>query len=244
MLACSIHDGRTIPSSRDCLHLGPDVTCSPNGRFFAFHRTHWQALLTRAVAVLSEFHMQAPDEPGLDSGRWHRIAVADLPSELWHAVVDQLTANASVRRRGYWFSLPEHTPALSDADQALACQLQPMIATGGFDPPWVRELAAQSGAEEDHVRQVLRKLVVRGTMYQIVPDLFYDRDCMGRLAAIAHRMVQDHGAVQASGFRDAVGVGRKRAIQILEFFDRIGYTRRVRDLHTVRADWSSMDVSW
>ena len=28
-------------------------------------------------------------------------------------------------------------------------------------------------------------------------------------------------------FRDAIQIGRKRAIQILEFFDRIGYTRRI-----------------
>ncbi|HSE11532.1 MAG TPA: SelB C-terminal domain-containing protein, partial [Rudaea sp.] len=31
------------------------------------------------------------------------------------------------------------------------------------------------------------------------------------------------------------GVGRKRAIQILEFFDRLGYTRRVRSLHVLRS---------
>ena len=43
-----------------------------------------------------------------------------------------------------------------------------------------------------------------------------------------------HGAVSASRYRDAIGLGRKRAIQILEFFDRIGYTRRVHDVHLLR----------
>lgn len=42
------------------------------------------------------------------------------------------------------------------------------------------------------------------------------------------------GAVEARAFRDAVQLGRKRAIQILEFFDRIGYTRRVGDAHLLR----------
>ena len=46
----------------------------------------------------------------------------------------------------------------------------------------------------------------------------------------------ERGAVDAARYRDAVGLGRKRAIQILEYFDRIGYTRRVRDSHVVRAD--------
>ena len=33
---------------------------------------------------------------------------------------------------------------------------------------------------------------------------------------------------------DEIGGGRKVAIFILEFFDRIGYTRRVRDAHVLR----------
>jgi selenocysteine-specific elongation factor len=42
--------------------------------------------------------------------------------------------------------------------------------------------------------------------------------------------------VEAARYRDAIGLGRKRAIQILEYFDRVGYTRRVRDAHVVRLD--------
>jgi selenocysteine-specific elongation factor len=45
--------------------------------------------------------------------------------------------------------------------------------------------------------------------------------------------------------RDAIygdqGGGRKIAIHILEFFDRIGYTRRVRDDHLVRHEGAQHD---
>jgi selenocysteine-specific elongation factor len=40
----------------------------------------------------------------------------------------------------------------------------------------------------------------------------------------------------AAPFRDASALGRKRAIQVLEFFDRVGYTRFHRDLHVLRVD--------
>ena len=49
-------------------------------------------------------------------------------------------------------------------------------------------------------------------------------------------LAREHGAVNAARYRDAVGLGRKRAIQILEYFDRIGYTRRVHDTHMLRQD--------
>ena len=34
--------------------------------------------------------------------------------------------------------------------------------------------------------------------------------------------------------RDVIGIGRNVVIEILEFFDRVGYTRRVGDAHRLR----------
>ena len=59
------------------------------------------------------------------------------------------------------------------------------------------------------------------------------------LSAVAYRFVAkgvrgQEGPVVWALFRDATGLGRKRAIQILEFFDRIGFLRRVGDTHLLR----------
>ena len=125
---------------------------------------------------------------------------------------------------------------LSEADKVLARKLQPLIASGKFDPPWVRDLAAVAHEPEERVREVLRKSVTQGTVYQVVRDLFYDRECVGELAAIITRLARQNGAVDAARYRDVLGLGRKRTVQILEFFDRVGYTRRVRDSHVLRTD--------
>ncbi len=120
-----------------------------------------------------------------------------------------------------------------------------LIAAGRFDPPWVRELAARVHEPEERVREVLRKQVTQGGVYQVVRDLFYDRERIAELAEIVGAATREHGGVNAARFRDTLGLGRKRAIQILEFFDRVGYTRRVRDAHVLRPDsaWRSMSGS-
>ena len=55
-----------------------------------------------------------------------------------------------------------------------------------------------------------------------------------KLAGTVRELSRRDGVVRAAQFRDATGLGRKRAIQILEFFDRIGLLRRVRDDHLLR----------
>ena len=48
------------------------------------------------------------------------------------------------------------------------------------------------------------------------------------------RLCARDGTARAAALRDEIGGGRKVAIHILEFFDRVGYTRRVRDEHALR----------
>jgi selenocysteine-specific elongation factor len=86
------------------------------------------------------------------------------------------------------------------------------------------------------MRSLLIRLARRGEVYQVVKDLFYARSAVGRLACIAREVEDRSGAVRAAEFRDRLSLGRKRAIQILEFFDRIGYTRRAGDDHRLRSD--------
>jgi selenocysteine-specific elongation factor len=223
------------PPARISLPADSTVIDADRERFVLL-ASHWQALREHAVTALRSFHAEVPDEPGPDVGRLRRMALPHLPDALWRALIEQLAHERAVIRSGPWLHLPEHTAMLSNDDQGLARKLQPLIAAGRFDPPWVRDLAAAVREPEDRVRQVLRKLVAQGAVHQIVHDHFYDCDRVAELAAVVNALALERGAVEAARYRDAVGLGRKRAIQILEYFDRVGYTRRVRDSHVVRGD--------
>jgi selenocysteine-specific elongation factor len=217
------------------------ITCAREQ--FVVAAAHWSALRARAVSALRHFHAQVPDELGPDVGRLRRIALPDSSDALWRALIDTLVHERIVLRSAPWLHLPEHTLMLSEDDLALACRLKPLIAAGRFDPPWVRDLAVSVDEPEVRVREVLRKQVLQNTVYQVVPDLFYDRECIGELAALVAAIAREHGAANAARYRDTLGVGRKRAVQILEFFDRVGFTRRVHDSHVLRGDsgWRTSD---
>ncbi len=203
---------------------------------FALTPARWQELRKHALAALRSFHEKSPDETGVDAARLRRIALPSAPEELWRALIDELLAEKLVSRSGPWLHSPEHAVTLSKEETELAERLRPLICAGHFDPPWVRDLAHAVAVTEQAVRRTLRKLATQGVVYQVVPDLFYDRGRLLELAALASELAREHGAIEAAALRDRSGLGRKRTIQILEFFDRVGYTRRVRDTHRPRSD--------
>jgi selenocysteine-specific elongation factor len=211
------------------------------GERFVFLEPHWLALCERAVQALRAFHAAQPDEPGIDRGRLRRMTLPTLPDAAWRAVIDDLVRRQAVQRSAHWLRLPEHRISWDERELALAEKLRTAISAGRFDPPWVRDLALAVRAPDDEVRAVLRKCVVQGGVYQIVRDLYYHRDCVRELARTVKRLVDEHGAMEATHLRDVIGIGRKRTIQILEFFDRVGYTRRTRNARVLRADSSWND---
>ncbi|PLZ02673.1 selenocysteine-specific translation elongation factor [Burkholderia sp. WAC0059] len=225
----------------DALPLPPDtLEIAPQGRAeeaIAMTRGHWARMTAGIVDTLATFHERWPDEQGPDAARLRRMAAPLVPDAMWRALVDTLVRDGVVSRSGPWLHLPAHSVALDAGEAPLAAVLQAKLSEGRFDPPWVRDLARATGEPEARVRALLRKLARLGAVYQVVRDLFYARDAVRELSALAAGIAgQNAGAVSAVMFRDASGLGRKRAIQILEFFDRVGYTRFQRDLHLLRPD--------
>jgi len=41
-------------------------------------------------------------------------------------------------------------------------------------------------------------------VYQVVHDLFYDRQCIDELATVVASLAREHGTVEAAQYRDAV----------------------------------------
>lgn len=203
----------------------------------------WRALNTRLTTTLKQYHERSPDELGPDGSRLRRMAAPLVDDALWRALIDEAAARGEIVKRGPWLHLRDHAVTLDEADRALAATLLRALKEGRFDPPWVRDLANAHGVSEDRVRQLLRKLARQGELFQVVRDLFYHHEVIRELASIASSEAQKNaGTVAAAPFRDVTGLGRKRAIQLLEFFDRVGYTRFHRGLHLMRTDTRWLDL--
>jgi selenocysteine-specific elongation factor len=201
-----------------------------------FSDAHWQALKVKVLEQLARFHQLEPDQLGPDRDRLRRFAGMPLDRPTFISLLDELLAGGAIASSGPWLHLPEHQVRLGEEDEALWLQLKPLFEQAGFDSPWVRDLANATHHDEAAVRLLLRKLARLGQVHQVVRDLFYTDATVRRLAAMLLQLAADNPVIPAAAFRDAVGIGRKRSIQILEFFDRIGLTRRLGDQRRIRPD--------
>jgi selenocysteine-specific elongation factor len=84
------------------------------------------------------------------------------------------------------------------------------------------------------MRQVLKLAAQQGLITAIVKDRYYRNDRIIAFASLIRELDRVRGSTCAADFRDRLNVGRKLAIQILEYFNRIGFTRRRGNDHLLR----------
>ncbi|CAI1853264.1 SelB translation factor [Serratia ficaria] len=186
---------------------------------------------SRLLQVLAEYHQQHADQLGLGRARLRRMALPALDEALVFMMIDRLLKAGALRNTRGWLHLPEHGLAFSAEEAPLWQRIEPLFGDQAW---WVRDLAAELGADEARVRALLRKAAQLGHVTAVVVDRYYLSRRIEQFAALIRQLDAEQGSANAADFRDRLGVGRKLAIQVLEFFDRSGFTRRKGNQHLLR----------
>jgi selenocysteine-specific elongation factor len=198
-----------------------------------FSPGRWEALREAILRALQAEHARAPDMAGVGRERLHRLAAPAILERAYDAALAELIAEGSIVASGAWLHQPGHRPQLSRQEAMLWEHVRPLLKAQPWQPPRVRDLGRFLSMNESVVRSLLQAVARQGEVYPVAHDHYYIREAVTELAQIVLELDCGSGASAAS-LRDRIGTGRKLAIHVLEFFDRVGYTRRVGDRHVLR----------
>ena len=188
----------------------------------------WQR---KVLTTLATYHEQHQDEPGPGRERLRRMALPMEDDALVLLLIEKMRESGVIQSHHGWLHLPDHKAGFTPEQDAIWQKAAPLF---GDEPWWVRDLAQKTGTDEQLMRQVLRHSAQQGLITAIVKDRYYRNDRIVTFANLIRELDQEKGSTCAADFRDRLNVGRKLAIQILEYFNRIGFTRRRGNDHLLR----------
>ncbi|MGH7116260.1 MAG: selenocysteine-specific translation elongation factor [Stellaceae bacterium] len=190
------------------------------------------------VVALAGWHEAQPDALGPPRPALLNKLRAEAPAAALDAALSTLAGAGRVVREGALWRLPEHRPRLTAADQKVWGRVRPLLGGDGLRPPRVREIAAALGFEPEAAERLLRRAERLGLTGRVADNRFFLPETVTCLAQIAKELADasPQGSFTAAQFKDRSGVGRNLTIQILEYLDRVGATRREGDARIVLDD--------
>jgi selenocysteine-specific elongation factor len=157
-----------------------------------------------------------------------------ITPKIFRAVIDKLVAEKVAVREESVLRLPTHSVKLSGGEQEAAAHVERLLQEGGFTPPELKELEEKLKMARKPLVELLNVLESRGAAVKVTTDLYLSSAILEKAKAALIDHLTSHGEITAAAFRDLLGVSRKTAIPLLEYFDRTGLTLRVGDVRKLR----------
>ena len=191
------------------------------------------AALLRTLAGWHEKHpaLPGPGKAALLTG------LRAWPAEIAEAVLLERLSRGEIARLDAVYHLPGHQARLAAADTAAWKRIEPAFAAEPLRPPRVRELAEILSLPPEETESLLVRLERFGLLLRAAPNRFYQPAGVIALGDIAAALAaeSEEGTFTAAAFNKRSGIGRNVTIQVLEYLDKIGVTRRAGEpRHVVR----------
>lgn len=194
-----------------------------------FKQQQQQALL----AKLADYHHQHPDQVGVTKARLYRIAALGQPEPLIYRLIDELLEHRKLAQSRGWLHLPEHKIAFNSEETALWQQVLPLFQRT-TQALWVRDIASELSVDETEMRNLLYKAGKLGYLVPIVKDRFLTFEQITAFADLIKDFIGKKGEISVNQLRDEISYGRKVTVQLIEYFDKVGFLRRKGNVHLLR----------
>ena len=228
--------GLTDPEMDRILDAAGAVRVPGTGGDRCFSAVHWAGLQAETLAFLETFHRERPRLHGANANDI-RLGIARRVDRavVEHALASLLREGA-IARRGVTVRLPEHRVTLGTNDERIWPRVARALDPAKGSPPSLRQAAEQLKIDEAELGALLRRATNAGLVVPVTRTRFVPLGAVSAMAARAETLAGElpEGRFTAAEYKNHAGIGRNFAIELLEFFDRSGFTERLGDRRRVR----------
>ena len=126
-------------------------------------------------------------------------------------------------------TLPTHQAAAQDEQSRRLQQLESLFQSRAFRPPEPTEIATELAIPLSAVAPLLRTLIEQKRLVRIDREMLFHADAVAQARASIVEHIRTKGRLESVDFKYLVDTTRKYAMPLLDYFDRIGLTRRCSD---------------
>jgi selenocysteine-specific elongation factor len=206
-----------------------DVCCTGEDEVVGLTTAHRDALASAILSTLEGLHRANPNAGGVNEAHLARaLPFRARPAAFAH-VVGELVAKGEVVRTGALLQRRGFAATLSAADDRDWRRVEAVMNAATDRPPTIFEIAEEIGLPQNQVAGLLARTAKLGLTARVSSNRYMTRAGLRTLAGIAETGARGlpGGRFGVAAFRDWSGIGRNLSIELLEFFDKVKFTRRL-----------------
>ena len=202
---------------------------------FAMTTAHFEAAQRSVLSFLGKYHRENPLRRGAPREEV-RGKAGDLNEKIFAAALERLRESGEVIEEGAALRLASHAVEIDEALGAVKARLEAAFQGARFQPPSIKDAFRKAGGEGGANRSALQILIDEGALLRLKDGIVYHRRALAEAEGLLRERLSRGGEITAAEFRDLLGITRKHAIPLLEYFDTARITLRVGDKRVLRSE--------
>lgn len=202
------------------------VVCEYGTTRWGIVKTHWEKLKKQLLVTLHGWHTEHPNVLGVNAEQLRKLLSENCTQTVFLQALDELVEHKLLLKKGAVYKDPSRESRLDDDHEAIWLELQQLFEPAGNIAPRVSQISEVLDKTDEEVLQLLNTFVAHGRLYRVSANRYYTPKVLQHLARMGEQLAKTDNFT-VSAFRDDSGIGRNLVIELLEFFDRSRFTRRI-----------------
>ncbi|HBQ25661.1 MAG TPA: selenocysteine-specific translation factor, partial [Syntrophomonas sp.] len=188
------------------------------------------AVNARIVETLDKYHQKYPMRSGYPREDMRSRYFKKINAKDFNLVLKQLEENGTISSRNNQLMLPGWIAQPGDREKESVEKIKHIMEEQMFTPPGIDELSSISGLGEDNFNELLAYMIEVGLLVKINQDTVFSSHAIEEGKKKLTDYFEQEKELSLATARDILKTTRKYALPLVEYYDRIRFTRRVGDM--------------
>lgn len=185
---------------------------------------------SKMKTTLEDYQQSYPLRPGYPKEDMRSRYFPAINGKTFNAILKKLEANGKINSSSNLLAIPGFKPEPDQGDRQLLEQMTAIMNQRLFNPPSPEELRQEAGVDEAHFQELLAYLINDQQVVKVSQDVYFSIQAIEEGKTRMDKYFREQKEMSLATARDLFDTSRKYALPLVEYYDRIRFTRRVGDM--------------
>jgi len=176
---------------------------------------------------LDQYHAAHPETPGMEPSLL--LEQSGFDKVVFDAMTARLIQQGKIALRKDRLALPGFIEQFKSLEARLMGQVESLFQQNLFSPPSLGELAEFLKIQTSQIEKTIKLLCDQKRLYRVELGMYFHADAIdqAKQRIANHVKTEGQGRLESVDFKYLIDTTRKFAIPLLDYMDKIGFTRRM-----------------
>jgi len=188
-----------------------------------------ELMFEKIAKTIYAYNLKYPLRAGYPKEDLRSRLFGQVSLKLFNSIMKYFNETGRIKLQTNMVSLPGFQPNPGEKDLQAISKIMTAIDKEPFSPPSLEEIQTTLNFGQNRIDETISYMVDQGQLIKIDESMYFSKAAIDKGQRILSEYFAREKELSLATARDLLNTSRKYALPLIEYFDRIHFTRRVGD---------------